>query len=158
MGQNQRFSKGKFDVDIMTSFLVIIVPIFRDAPAGPFTPDNAVKTKTYNRNHYKDKLRLDPNTIQYSPQSAVTAKKRLLGNASAARNPNGRGRARSRGAHTGQRDGRGRGTGQNARAPRGHPTSLLTRAKLPVGIYHDPHVCYALYASCTAAARTRQGS
>ena len=24
-----------------------------------------------------------------------------------------------------------------------------------VGIYHDPHVCYALYASCTAAARTR---
>ena len=55
MGQNQ---KGKFDVDIMTSFLVIMVSIFRDAPAGPFTPDNAVKT--YNRDHYKDKFKLDP--------------------------------------------------------------------------------------------------
>ena len=125
----QDFAKGEFDTDIMTNFLVIMAPIFRDAPAGPFTPDNAVKT--YNRTHYRDKLKLDPSTIQYAPQPAVSAKKRLLGNAPAARNPNGRGRARGRGANTGHRDGRGRGTGHNVRSPRGPQTSLLSRVKVP---------------------------
>ena len=129
----KHFATGKFNVDLMTNFLVSMAPIFKNLP--PHAPDSSVRE--YNRAHYRDTLTLDPNTINYDQNPQGSHKKRLRDQPSSANHASARGNGgRARGNQGGRSGGRGRGGGHNPRRNRGPQTSLLTMKS--VGHRVDP--------------------
>ena len=119
----KNFAAGKFNVDLMTAYLVALAPILKNLP--PHTPDASVRE--YNRSNYRDTLSLDPNSINYDQNLQGSGKKRLRAqtpssNPASARGNGGRGRD----TQASRFGGRGRGQGHNPRRNRPPQTSLLT--------------------------------
>ena len=67
----KNFASGKFNVDLMTAYLVALAPILKNLP--PHVPDASVRE--YNRANYRDTLSLDPNSINYDQNLQGSGKK-----------------------------------------------------------------------------------
>ena len=119
----KNFAAGKFNVDLMTAYLVALAPILKNLP--PHTPDASVRE--YNRSNYRDTLSLDPNSINYDQNPQGSGKKRLRAQTPSANPASARGNGgRGRDTQASRFGGRGRGQGHNPRRNRPPQTSLLT--------------------------------